>query len=326
MGTWMRRASLVGMFAAGILGSTPSSADVSPTDKATAQALFDQGKQLAASGKYADACPKFEESQRLDPGMGTQFQLANCYEHAGRTASAWTLFLEVASAARGMKQAEREKVARDRAAALEKKIPKLTISVASTDASPGIEVKRDGVLVGRAQWGAPLPCDPGEHVVVAQAAGKKSFEKRIQLAAGTTGAIEIPALENADVAQTSANTTPATAAVDGSVDVAHAGSSQRTIGLVVAGAGVVGLGVGGILGLAAKSRFNEAATLCDDSGCTQDGVEIRHSAVSRGNVATIVFGIGAAGLIAGGVIWATSPKGEARVSVGPGSILFTSRF
>jgi len=325
MGLCMRRASLVGWLFLCLCTSGAALADVSPTDKATAQALFDQAKQLAVSGKYVEACPKFEESERLDPGIGTQFQLANCYEHAGRIASAWTLFIEVASAARGMKQPEREKVARDRAAALEAKIPKLTITVAGAEGSPDLEVKRDGVLVGRAQWGAALPCDPGDHVVTAHAPGKKPFEKRLQLAAGATASIAVPPLENGDAGPvTLATPTPATSGTR--VVSSDRGSSQRTIGLVVAGVGVVGLGVGGVLGLAAKSKFNEAAGNCDDRGCDQTGVEQRHSAVLGGNVATIVFGVGIAGVAAGGVLWATSPKGEARVAVGPGSIVFAGRF
>jgi hypothetical protein len=324
MGKW-RRCRLSGVFVCLLLASSRASrADVSPTDKATAQALFDQAKQLAVSGKYAEACPKFEESERLDPGIGTQFQLANCYEHAGRIASAWTLFLDVASAARGMKQPEREKVARDRAAALEAKIPKMTIAVAGADGSPDLEVKRDGVLVGRAQWGAPLPCDPGEHVVTAQAPGKKPFEKRLQVAVGGAASVAIPPLENAPAGTLAAPTTPlGPSRVETSE---RAGSSQRTIGLVVAGAGVVALGVGGVLGLGAKSKLNEAAGSCDDTGCDQTGIDLRHVAVSRGNVATIVFGVGLAGVAVGGLLWATSPKGEARVSLGPGSISFAGRF
>lgn len=326
MGLCMRRASLVGWLFSCLCASSVALADVSATDKATAQALFDQAKQLAASGKYVEACPKFEESERLDPGIGTQFQLASCYEHAGRIASAWTLFLDVASAARGMKQAEREKVARDRAAALEAKIPKLTIAVAGAEGSPDLEVKRDGVLVGRAQWGAPLPCDPGEHVVTARAPGKKPFEKRLQLAAGATASIAIPSLENADAA-TAATATMTPPASGAHVETSErAGSSQRTIGLVVAGVGVVGLGVGGVLGLAAKSKFNEAASSCNDRDCDQTGVDLRHSAVLRGNVATIVFGVGIAGVAAGGVLWATSPKGDTKVTLGPGSISLAGRF
>ena len=81
-----------------------------------------------AQGKHADACPKLEESQRLDPGIGTQFNLAVCYEQVGRTASAWSTFLDVAGAARAAGQTEREKVARQRATALEPRLIRLTIT------------------------------------------------------------------------------------------------------------------------------------------------------------------------------------------------------
>ena len=92
-------------------------ADASLADKAAAQSLFDEGRKLMSAGKYADACPKLAESQKLDPGVGTQFHLADCYEKLGQTASAWAGFLEAASAAKSMGQADREKVARERAAA-----------------------------------------------------------------------------------------------------------------------------------------------------------------------------------------------------------------
>lgn len=47
---------------------------------------------LVQKGDWAAACPKFEESERLDPGIGTLYHLADCYEHVGRLATAWGLF------------------------------------------------------------------------------------------------------------------------------------------------------------------------------------------------------------------------------------------
>src|SRR3954463_4803863 len=79
------------------------------SDKAAAQALFEQGMQLAREGAYATACPKFEESLRLEPSLGSQYYLADCYEHAGRTASAWAHFVEVGDKARLAHEASKER-------------------------------------------------------------------------------------------------------------------------------------------------------------------------------------------------------------------------
>jgi hypothetical protein len=166
-------------------------------DSAAAQALFDAAKQLMAKGKYAEACPKLEESQRLDPGLGTQFNLASCYEQVGKTASAWSMFLEVAGAARAAGQADREKVARQRAGALEPKLVRLTITAPASPPAD-LQVKRDGVAVGKAQLGIPVPIDPGKHTIEATASGKSPFSTTVESTRpGASETVAIPPLGNA---------------------------------------------------------------------------------------------------------------------------------
>src|SRR3954463_1481227 len=125
-------------------------------DPAAAQALFDQARELSRQGKFAEACPKLQESNRLDPGIGTQFHLADCYEQSGRIASAWAQFLDVASQARASGQADREKAASKRAEKLEPRLPRLLVNVPEGSKTPGLEIRRNGVIVGSAQWGVPL--------------------------------------------------------------------------------------------------------------------------------------------------------------------------
>src|SRR5689334_2063086 len=66
-------------------------------DKAVAEDLFQQGVELIGKGKWTEAAAKLEESNRLDRAPGTTVNLADCYEHMGKLASAWTLFVEAAS-------------------------------------------------------------------------------------------------------------------------------------------------------------------------------------------------------------------------------------
>jgi serine/threonine-protein kinase len=112
------------------LFATTARAQTSGADRAAAaEALFDEGRKLMQDGSYAQACVKFAESQRLDAGVGTWIYLADCYEKAGRLASSWVTFREAAAAARAAGQAEREKLARDRASQLEPKLTKLVLGV-----------------------------------------------------------------------------------------------------------------------------------------------------------------------------------------------------
>src|SRR5687768_6154338 len=81
-------------------------------DKATAEALFAEGRRLMSSGDFKTACPKFAASQKLDPGLGTSLNLADCYEKSGKTASAWAEFRDAAAAAHRVGSKDREQVAR----------------------------------------------------------------------------------------------------------------------------------------------------------------------------------------------------------------------
>jgi hypothetical protein len=311
-----------------------ASAQGTAGDRAAAEALFKEGKRLAADGKFELACPKFEESQKLDPGIGTQFNLANCYERSGRTASAWTSFLEVAGSARASGQKERERVARERAKTLEAQLVHLSVIVpAEVAGTPGLEIRRNGVLVGKAQWSVAVPVDPGSYTLEATAPGKKPWRVTADLSQpGSQRELTVGALETVQAVPVAKSPAPAPKPDTPSDRAASdTGATRRTLGLVVGGAGVVGIGVGTVLALSAKSTFDDADAECNEENfCTPKGVALREDAVSRGNVATLVFGVGSAALIGGAVLWLTAPSRDAaaarapvarvQVGVGPGQV------
>lgn len=316
--TLLRRGCLVTPALVLALVLTPGRAHADG-ESAAAQALFDEGKALMAKGKYAQACPKLEESQRLDPGLGTLFNLAECNEKTGRTATAWSRFLEVASGARSAGRSDAERVARDRAAALAPKLPKLVIEVPAASQANGLEVKRDDVTIGQAQWGTAIPVDPGEHRLSAKAPGHKPWQTTVQATAARETRATVPALEvseeptpapvaavaAAPAAQQepqAASETPSPAAT------ASKGSGQRTLGLVIAGVGVAALGGSVVLGAMAKSQYNGVS--CPNNVCTPDDGKERDAADTKATIATVVGSIGGAALVGGAVLFFTAPRGS----------------
>lgn len=178
--------------------SSPALAQTSSEKAASAQALFDEGQRLMSVGQPAAACPKFAASQKLDPGMGTKFRLADCYEKIGKTASAWALFLEISDEARGAKRPEREEIVRKRAADLAPKLARMTVLVAPDSVSlAGLEIRRDGTVLDKAIWGVAAPVDPGEHMLTATAPGKLAWENKSVVAQPSkTIEVTIPRLED----------------------------------------------------------------------------------------------------------------------------------
>jgi hypothetical protein len=308
----------------------PATAAAQERDPAAAQALFDQAKELMRQKKFAEACPKLQESNRLDPGIGTQFHLADCYEQSGRVASAWALFLDVASQARASGQLDREKAAQKRAEKIEPRLPKLAITVPESSKTAGLEIRRNGMLVGAAQWGTPVPVDPGEVELAASAPGKQTLRQTLRLEEGKTASYSLPALaagggaapvEPAPTPQSAtAADTPAAAPVmtpasppASSAQPADAapskGSSNNGLVLTLAGVGVVGLGVGTTFAIMAKGQYDDSLAGCaadDVNRCNHSGVEQRNAAITKGNVATIATIAGGAALAGAGVVWLLS--------------------
>jgi serine/threonine-protein kinase len=299
----------------------------SASNSAAAQALFDSAKTLMSKGRYAEACPKFEESQRIDPGAGTLLNLAVCYERQGRTSSAWTTYLEAGTAARAAGNAERARMAKERAAALAPRLARLTIEVNHTRES-GLEVQRDGSPVGSAQWGSPIPTDPGSHVVSVTAPGRKPWRTTVTLREAANETTVVPELEVAPVPEVAkasqlpkAEPGKAPTVAPRDANGSSPGSAQRALALAAVAVGGAGVVVGSIFGFRSMSARNDAQEFCDGAACHDDrGVELTAKAVRNGNASTVAFVVGAVGLAGGAVLWFTAPRASTQVGVGPGTL------
>ena len=286
------------------------------TDPATATMLFNEARRLVAAGRYPDACPKFEESQRLDPGIGTQFNLADCYEHTQRLASAWALFLDVASSAGGTGQVAREHVARRRAAALEPKLSKLTIAVPTN--VTGLEVHRNGEALGGVLWNNPIPVDPGSYTIEASAPGKKKWSTVATVGpSGAAVTVAIPALEDGEGLPPASSLAAAHPDADASTPdtrLSERSRTERAIALGVGGAGVLGIGIGAFFGLRSIAKHSDYEQLCNGGVCEPAAGPIHDDAVAAGDASTVAFVVGGALIAGGAVLWLVAPRASSPVS------------
>jgi hypothetical protein len=300
-----------------VVGHGPSAfAQSTAGDAATAEALFNEAKKLSDAGDYASACPKLAESYRLDPGGGTLTALAACHESQGKTASAWAEFIQVASDARQARRADRERFAKQRIAALEPKLSKLTVVVdAGAQGLSGLEVRRDDIVIGRAAWGTPVPVDPGDHTIQAHAKDKQAWSTHVKV--GDTAdmqTVTVPALDDAPAAPPPAATTPEDTdektkpSAEVPASDASIGGGQRIAGIVV---GSVGLALGGLglyFGVSALSNASTANQLCPNPTCSDSaGLSAENSAKSSALVSDVMFGGGLVALGVGVVLYLTAP-------------------
>lgn len=251
---------------------------------------------------YATACPKFAESQRLEPAPGTLLNLADCYEKGGQTASAWTTFKDAAKAAATRNRADWVATATQRAALLEPKLATLAITVAGDLQT--LKIERDGAAVERGAWGTAVPVDPGSHLLVASASGKKTWTRKVDVPATRNVLVDVPILE-ADTA----NAAPPPLAKKSVLDEppppppAKDGSGMRVAGYVATGLGVVGLAVGTVTGVSALGKRSDAEAKCVSypSNCSADATGANDDAKKLATVSTVSLIAGGV-LVAGGIV------------------------
>jgi hypothetical protein len=264
-----------------------------------------------------EACPKLARSQALAPSGGTLQVLADCYEKTGKTASAWLTFREVASRAASAGKREAEAAAIERASRLEPLLPRLTITVPAATRTRGLEVKRDGVVLKEAELGVSVPADPGPHEISATAPHMKPFSKTVTMRPKETLDFPVPALAPETVDMNGAAAASAGDTTEPPGEQASPGGMQRGLGLGLAGVGVASLVVGGVFGLLAKSKNDDALdpkNCPTATQCNASGISLTDAAKSRALVSTILVVVGGAAVLGGGILFFTAPRKKSGVA------------
>ena len=261
--------------------------------------LFDEGRDLAKQNRFAEACDKFDKSYALDNGVGTELNLADCHEHLGHYAAAYRLFDDAASRLAGD---NRQKFARDRADALVAKLATAVVKLADPDAS-GISV----TIAGRAV--KPVAeiserVDPGTIAVHVTIPGKPAFDKSLSAAAGATVVFDTRVEKAAEPIRP--KVAPAISTTS------HRDPNRVTIAYTIGGIGVAAIAGGVVLGLYARSTYNDAVGRCTKTAsgifCDPADYSVTHTAGTYADVGTVIGAVGVA-MVGGAVItYLTAPR------------------
>ena len=310
-----------GVIAAIVLYAAQASAQPAPDPKAAE--LFVRGRDQLKRGETEAACGSFAESFAIEQADGTELNLADCQERLGHLADAWRLFEQTATLSAGKGNDVRAAAARDRAAALLPKLGQIAVTI-EQPGDAGITVTIAGASVppsGLIQRKA----DPGAIAIRVTRPGHAIFEQAFSVQAGEVREVFVPVDVPAPTGLEShrTNDLAPTVMVDGpKVTSRHRQHSRVVLAEVLGGSGVALVGAGVVIGVIAnshyKSQFSNGG--CVKMGnaieCTPTGTQRANAAVSLGDTATVIGGIGLAAAIAGGVVWFTAPV---EVSVTPTS-------
>jgi hypothetical protein len=294
-------------------------------DDRSAARLYNEGLQLYKDKQYAEACPLLERSLAASPVIRTRSALAQCYEAAGKYASAYNTWRAVAEQAAEAGAAETATLKRavEKTEQLVARMTRVVIEPANSPA--GLQVWLDGRLLAASELNAPVPVDPGQHVIEAKAPERVDWKSTFEIAATEAGHTRrLPIEPLAPIAPAHVDTpppppvvvkpppppppTPTSTPTPTPTPVVEKPPTPRLKYAAVATAGVggVAVAVGTIFAFSARSSWRDAkAHGCDSHGVCRapEDVDLVNRAGSRATIATISLVTGVALLGGSGAMW-----------------------
>ena len=305
-----------------------------------AEVLFREGKKLIKEGKLAEACDKFEASDRIESSAGTLLNLADCREKNHQLATAWVAFGKAAATAKRTGEPKREAEARRRQKLLEARLSYLTVHVADDAHLDGLQVARNGTALDPAVWNQSIPVDAGDYEIVAQAPGRTRWSKRVKIAGeGETATIDVPKLETpgAKPPEKPVEKTPEKpiekpvaepAQPDHDADQTRVEAQatpgmftpRRKLAVAVGAVGVVAIAGGIVFGMKGQDAEKKSDAICPSTTCNDPmGLSLNSDARSDALYANIGYIAGGAAVVGAAVLWFTGAPQAMRddVAVAP---------
>jgi serine/threonine-protein kinase len=285
---------------------------VSPREADRAQVLFDEAQRLRADGKYAQACPKLEESQQLDPAVGTLLYLGDCYEQTARYGAAWRTFGDAVSAARRAGQADREARALAAQSAVDRRVAKVTLRVAGDPT--GLRIWLDETPIQPNEWREAIRADLGSHTLRAGYGELPDWSQSLEVKKNgqklTVDVPELPHPQRDAGHDGTAHDEPSPDEAQGQEGGEAGLGAQAISAIVLGGASLAAVLVGGVLAGVASSTYSDSEAYCNEAQqCTADGMDLRDDAFGLATGADVSFVLAGVLAAASLVVGLTAPSG-----------------
>ena len=238
------------------LGFAPSLADARPKKKPRpapenqaapaqkeADRFFKSGVALYKETKYSEALAEFQRAYEIAPHPLVLYNIAGCHRELSQYAEAVKAYTQFLAEGKGQVPASRLTAAQTELDGILARIARVTVTVTPDGATLLVDGSPIGTLVEM-----PLILSPGEHLLVAQAPGRKATERRVRVASGDELTIDLNLVElppepikDLGVATTTTTTPALTAKPKRFALGAGFGTNLRRVG--ESGAPSIGLGV-----------------------------------------------------------------------------------
>ncbi len=330
----MRLIALASLTLALHLASTATAWAAPPTqqEKERARALMDAGDARFEAKQYASALEQYRAADEIMAVPTTGIEVGRALERLGRLLEAREVLRRVSEHPQRVDEPRPFSQARQRADRLlsdiAPRIPRVTIEHTGLTEGVSPEITWDGQHLDPAKIGGYLEADPGQHRVVAVAAGFPDVTRDVKLAEGQALSVVLQFSQRPRaVARAPTRSQPE---VSTGPERAKA-SGKPTLFWVGVGVAAAGFAAGSATGVYSLSLTSSAKEHCEGKQCTQDAQSDIDSAKTFANVSNVAFAVGVAGL--GVAAWQffshrSSEKSQPalQAAVGPGSVSLFGRF
>jgi hypothetical protein len=157
-----------------------------PPEQKEADRHFKAGVALFKESKFTEALAEFERANEIAPHPLVLYNIAACHRELSNYADAVKFYRRFLKEGAGTVAAARLHTAQTELDGILARIASVTIVVAD-----GTELTLDGKDLGAMPIDMPLILSPGEHHILAKAAGHKDTERKLRVASGDEVSIQL---------------------------------------------------------------------------------------------------------------------------------------